>query len=332
MDFSMKLDLPEDGPQKPETAEAYMAIARSLTALMLLESHTIEKALRSGEIHIVLQRLPGMISIVNTIAYLRGQDGFFLDERPAGVTDFQKELYGLEATGEKFLDYITREICNDPAQISKLRARLMEYFVQARIPRDIIREEARRKIERFTVNLNEIEINPRIPEDKIFEDWDTSKIEKDVEEYVTTKYPEQYSNRHTLNRLTHEAIRNGNGTNNKGLGNEIPDRLIPKELWPKERLEKYEEVQAIQAKNRKLSDEKFLKGDELLLWKTNELDRIYAEEKEQLETSPEAEHEIIKAKFKEQTEHVFTEYMEQLDKLWEQYEVLIKKNWELDSN
>ncbi len=332
MDLSMKLGLSESDPQKPETAEEYMAVARSLTALMLLESHAIEKALRNDEVHTVLQRLPGMISIVNTIGYLRGQDGFFLNERPAGIIDFQKELYALEDAGEKFLNYVTKELCSNPTQIGRLRARLTEYFVQARLPQDLIHEEARRAVERFTVNLNEIEIDPPINENKIFEDWDTLKIEKDVEEYVMTKYPGQYPNRHTLNRLTHEAMRNGDGTNNKGFGDEIPERLIPKDLWPKERLEKYEEVQTIRAQNRKLLAEKFLKKDELLLWETNELDRICAEEKEHLEAAPETQRKTVKERFKEKADHVRAEYEKQLDELWQQYEILIKKNWELGSN
>lgn len=113
-----------------ESPEAYTEFVRAFATLLdqqltLLEGYVNEK---EGA-HNLIQQMPAMISLVNTVGYLRGQDGMFLDIRPS--TENQKEFYEYEDLFEKRLSTLIDFILTSDEKEYYLE-RLESYFVKAR--------------------------------------------------------------------------------------------------------------------------------------------------------------------------------------------------------
>ena len=73
--------------------------------------------------------LPKLVSLVNTIGYLRGQDNAFLDVRPS--TSVQNELYENESEFEARLTVIIDKII-ESGEVEYYKRRMDEYFLRAR--------------------------------------------------------------------------------------------------------------------------------------------------------------------------------------------------------
>lgn len=121
--------------QKPETIEGYIALARQFAWLADIELKRMENAAKNGDLHAVARRLPGLISIVNTVGYLRGQDGFFIEDRPQGMGEYQKELYATEDAAEQRLWALIELVCQGEENRQEYLAHLRTYYLQARTPR-----------------------------------------------------------------------------------------------------------------------------------------------------------------------------------------------------
>lgn len=115
-------------PKPINDAEEYKDLVEKFSFLVEKEFEKCEK-MKDGDILGVIQNLPKLISLVNTIGYLRGQDGAFLEARPH--TDFQPDLYKNEDVFEaklyKLIDFIS-----SPEAKARYRQRLEEYFLKAR--------------------------------------------------------------------------------------------------------------------------------------------------------------------------------------------------------
>ena len=81
-------------------------------------------------IHDVARHMPALISLVNTVGYLRGQDGVFVDFRPS-VGGKQKDLYELENVFEKRLEALIDKILGSKEKSFYLE-RLDSYFTKKR--------------------------------------------------------------------------------------------------------------------------------------------------------------------------------------------------------
>lgn len=81
------------------------------------------------EIYSIIEMMPALISLVNTVGYLRGQDGMFLNIRPR--TDKQDELYKYEDLFEKRLKKLIDTIMQSKGKDYYLK-RLQQYFVDYR--------------------------------------------------------------------------------------------------------------------------------------------------------------------------------------------------------
>jgi len=75
------------------------------------------------------RNLPALISLVNTIGYLRGQDGMFLDFRPH--TDKQSHFYKQEDVYEKRLVSLIERVLGSNAKDYYLK-RLHSYYCKVR--------------------------------------------------------------------------------------------------------------------------------------------------------------------------------------------------------
>ncbi|MBT4153981.1 MAG: hypothetical protein HOE53_05035 [Candidatus Magasanikbacteria bacterium] len=116
--------------QSLTTAQEYTDFVRAY-ATLLDEQLAIweERAKNKESLHEVAHAMPALISLVNTVGHLRGQDGMFLHIRPQ--TDSQKEFYGYEDLFEKRLNHLI-EIVQSSEEKEFYIERLKQYFVSAR--------------------------------------------------------------------------------------------------------------------------------------------------------------------------------------------------------
>lgn len=99
-------------------------------------SYLVDKELsryeEENDVSLIVQHMPTLISLVNTIGYFRGQDGAFLDFRPPDVTSLQVDLYKNENDFEKRLNTLIKKILASPHSEAYKR-RLEMYFITSRI-------------------------------------------------------------------------------------------------------------------------------------------------------------------------------------------------------
>jgi hypothetical protein len=128
----------------------------------------------------------------------------------------------------------------------------------------------------YSLNLKEVEIDPRISEDKMFQNKDEIDLEDEVLRYITGTYPEVYKNPMTLGRKIREAIRDDSGKNmNERVG-------ARGDAFDREVKEKVEKAQAVQAQ----SDQEFEpKRAEFDQWRIKQTDRINEELKPKIDAA-----------------------------------------------
>jgi hypothetical protein len=118
-------------------------VAANYKDLVSKYSWLVDSELRKVELNIKehpvnldmnIESLPKLISLVNVIGYLRGQDNAFIEIRPNGVVEYQSELYNNEYAFERRLSDIIKTICADPKNLDRFKITLGHYFVEARLP------------------------------------------------------------------------------------------------------------------------------------------------------------------------------------------------------
>lgn len=113
-----------------ESAEGYTEFVRAFATLLDQQLTLLEGYMNRKEgAHNLIQQMPALISLVNTVGYLRGQDGMFLDIRPS--TENQKEFYEYEDLFEKRLSTLIDFVLSSEEK-EYYQERLESYFVKAR--------------------------------------------------------------------------------------------------------------------------------------------------------------------------------------------------------
>lgn len=121
----------EKNIKKIESAEEYTEFVRAFATLLDQQLTLVEGYMdRKDGVRDLIHQMPALISLVNTIGYLRGQDGMFLDVRPSAPEN-QKEFYGYEDMFEKRLDTVIDFLLHSDEK-EYYRERLESYFVKAR--------------------------------------------------------------------------------------------------------------------------------------------------------------------------------------------------------
>lgn len=108
----------------------YLAFVDTFCAL--LDSQLLEfeaQAQDPSQLHSIMFRLPALISLVNTVGYLRGQDDLFLNVRP--MTDNQQHLYELEQQFETRLGALIQLVLDSHLRDQYIE-RLQQYYVTTR--------------------------------------------------------------------------------------------------------------------------------------------------------------------------------------------------------
>ncbi len=118
-----------------KTADEYKNLVSTYSWLVDSELAKIEKISKEHPEAMPVESLPKLISLVNVVGYLRGQDGAFIDVRPDGVADFQNELYENEDSFEKRLHEIIESVCLNEQSQQKYRFLLEQYYIKARLPK-----------------------------------------------------------------------------------------------------------------------------------------------------------------------------------------------------
>jgi len=112
------------------TAEEYTNFVREFVTL-LGQQLTIweDRAKNKSGLHDLARQMPAIISLVNTVGYLRGQDGIFIDIRPH--TENQKEFYVYEDMFENRLNKLIDTLMASEEKDYYLE-RLESYLVKSR--------------------------------------------------------------------------------------------------------------------------------------------------------------------------------------------------------
>lgn len=112
-----------------DTEEEYKDFVEQFCFLVDKELIKAEDMKNKGNHHNLALILPKIISAVNIVGYLRGQDNMFIDFRPH--VSFQNELYKIEGEFEKrlftLIDYIK---LSDSKDLSK--SMIKEYYLKNR--------------------------------------------------------------------------------------------------------------------------------------------------------------------------------------------------------
>lgn len=81
----------------------------------------------------------------------------------------------------------------------------------------------------YTLNLQEVKLNPPISEDKKFENEDRWALQEEAATYITATYGDTYQNPVTVERLVKKAVRDADGKTDDDRFNE-EDEEFNKEL------------------------------------------------------------------------------------------------------
>ena len=122
----------------PQNKDEYIDLVERFSGLVDQEMKKTESEENPGRIHAIASRLPALISLVNTIGYLRGEDSVFLDVRPEDMrtSGRQGDLYKNEDLFEKRLQNLIDEVgTSDEAKF--YRDTLERYYITARTTRSL---------------------------------------------------------------------------------------------------------------------------------------------------------------------------------------------------
>jgi len=112
------------------TPEEYTNFVMGFVTLVDEQLSVWENRAKNKEnLHDLARQMPAIISLVNTVGYLRGQDGMFLDIRPQ--TENQSEFYKYEDLFEKRLNKFI-DILMDSEEKDYYKERLESYLIKSR--------------------------------------------------------------------------------------------------------------------------------------------------------------------------------------------------------
>jgi len=112
------------------TPEEYTNFVMGFVTLVDEQLSVWENRAKNKEnLHDLARQMPAIISLVNTVGYLRGQDGMFLDIRPR--TENQSEFYKYEDLFEKRLNKLI-DILMDSEEKDYYKERLESYLIKSR--------------------------------------------------------------------------------------------------------------------------------------------------------------------------------------------------------
>ncbi|MDX1535577.1 MAG: hypothetical protein R3346_02355 [Candidatus Spechtbacterales bacterium] len=112
------------------TAHEYTSFVREFVTLLDKQLAVWEDRVKNKEsLHDLARQMPAIISLVNTVGYLRGQDGVFLDIRPH--TENQSEFYKYEDLFESRLVKLI-DVLMDSKEKDYYMERLESYLVKSR--------------------------------------------------------------------------------------------------------------------------------------------------------------------------------------------------------
>jgi hypothetical protein len=117
--------------KKLSTAQEYTNFVREYATLLDQQLSIWEDKVTNKEnLHDLAHQMPALISLVNTVGYLRGQDGLFLDIRPH--TENQSEFYSYEDLFEIRLRKLTDLLMNSDEKDYYVE-RIESYLIKSRI-------------------------------------------------------------------------------------------------------------------------------------------------------------------------------------------------------
>jgi hypothetical protein len=116
--------------QHLSTGDEYTKFVREFVTLLDEQLSACEEyAKKPEDLYSLAHQMPAIISLINTVGYLRGQDGIFLRIRPS--TENQKEFYEYEDKFEERLKNLI-DILMASNRKDVYKERLESYFIKSR--------------------------------------------------------------------------------------------------------------------------------------------------------------------------------------------------------
>lgn len=126
-------------PQPISEPQEYLTLVEQFSWLVDAEMTKYEGILEAGDLNVVIENMPKLVSLVNTIGYLRGQDNAF-EDRPH--LESNKVLYEMEDAFEKRLNAMIDVIrSSDEKYLTWYRNKMDQYYMRTRgtqVPTDTI--------------------------------------------------------------------------------------------------------------------------------------------------------------------------------------------------
>lgn len=117
------------------TPGKYVDFVQKFVTLLDKQLAYFEENLKEDNLHNIASSMPALISLVNTVGYLREQDGMFLDIRPR--TDNQKDFYEYEYAFEMRLNKLIETVL-DSKEKDYYISRLTSYMVESRTKQQLM--------------------------------------------------------------------------------------------------------------------------------------------------------------------------------------------------
>lgn len=118
-----------------KTADEYKDLVTKYSWLVDSELKIIELNIKEhpDNLDMNIESLPKLISLVNVVGYLRGQNNAFIEVRPDDVVEYQSELYKNEDAFESRLHTIITTICVDPKNLELCKSTIERHFIEYRL-------------------------------------------------------------------------------------------------------------------------------------------------------------------------------------------------------
>ncbi|MBP9864723.1 hypothetical protein KBC54_04750 [Patescibacteria group bacterium] len=115
-----------------QNSNEYLLFVKKFYSLVDLQLSRAEKMAEKQQFHDIVPLMPGIVSMVLSVYYLRGEDGFFLNDRPQPLGDTQKELYQMQdAVGIRLQKLVNAIGSGSQKEYDEYLERITQYLVRA---------------------------------------------------------------------------------------------------------------------------------------------------------------------------------------------------------
>ncbi len=112
---------------------SYIAFQKTFYALLLQEMQKVEilDENKESDMQALAHHIPRLVSLVNSLGLIRGQDNYFVDFREPSNPFFQKEMYINETEMEERLNKLIDKVLKSGV-VNRYKIEMYKYFTESR--------------------------------------------------------------------------------------------------------------------------------------------------------------------------------------------------------